>query len=67
MKMYRAYILSTIHGTVQIGDTVFQLPTRERFKAHRRELRGRPWYWVKSKDFNGAYDAMHQHLESRSY
>lgn len=31
--MYKAYILSREHGTVQIGDTVFQPATGNSFKA----------------------------------
>ncbi len=32
-KRLYAHILSTVDGTVQIGDTVFQIPTMKRFKV----------------------------------
>lgn len=32
-KRLYAYVLSTINGTVQIGDTIFQIPTREKYKV----------------------------------
>jgi len=37
MKTKRAYLFSQEFGTVQIGDTVFQLCTGAKFQAERRK------------------------------
>jgi hypothetical protein len=54
----RAYILSEEHGTVQIGDTVFQPCTGARFRVNRKRLRGPRWVEVRKKSMEEAVEAM---------
>jgi len=63
----KAYILSVIHGTVQIGDTVFQPCTGGRFKAPRKGLKKQAVYVaeVKNKGMASAIAALHMPLAGR--
>jgi len=57
-KLRKAYILSRIHGTVQIGDTVFQPATGASFKATAKGLSKKKFVMVKSKSMNCAKKAL---------
>jgi len=59
MKNYKkAYILSTVHGTVQIGTVVYCVPTGERFKASMKGLKNYPYVLVDGNGFEAAKTAL---------
>ena len=57
MKKINAYILSREHGTIQIGDTVFQPCTGNRFVAP--VIRGKKSIGKYEKTMQGAIAALH--------
>jgi hypothetical protein len=64
----KAYVLSTIDKVVQIGDTVFQPATGQRFKAPRKGLKKQALYMaeVKDKSMASAIAALHMPLAGRN-
>lgn len=70
VRVWKAFILSWEHGTVQIGKIVFQPCTGARFEADLKGLRGLPWYWVSEQSMSAAREALEkftrQHAESLS-
>jgi len=61
----KAYILSEEHGTVQIGRTVYCLPTIQAFEASRKGLKNKPAYKVMDNSWNSAKQAIQKHLLGR--
>jgi len=59
--MFKAYIVSTVNGTIQIGDTCFQPCTGQSFKASRKGLKGKPVYEVSEKSMEAAKQAIQLH------
>lgn len=57
-KLIKAYILSQINGTVQIGNTVFQPPTEAEFKATSKGLSKKKFVMVKAKTMECAKKAL---------
>jgi hypothetical protein len=57
-KGVRAYILSYAHGTIQIGDVVYHIPTREKFNAPRKGLKNFPSVIVSGNNWEGALEAV---------
>jgi len=55
-----AYILSRVHGTIQIGRTVYHLPTRERFDTRRQPRNTLAVYVVKDNSWESAKSAHRQ-------
>ena len=53
-KAMKAYILSRENGTVQIGNTVFCVPTQKKFSAPRKGLKGLPVVEVPDKSWASA-------------
>lgn len=58
VKLKKAYVLSKVNGTVQIGDTVFQPATGAEFKATVKGLRKKKVVMVKSKTMDSAKKAL---------
>jgi len=64
----KAYILNSSNGIVEIGDTIFTLPTRNSFKLRRQFwqrgiTKETPRYNVKNKDWSSAEEAFSQFLK----
>ena len=57
-KVYKAYILSTSEGTVQIGRTVYHIPTQKRFRAPMKGCRNYPSVQVDNNNFEAARKAL---------
>jgi len=63
----KAYILSRIHGTVQIGRTVFQPCSGAQFKASRRGLRSFETVDVKRASMEEARKALRNEKKGVKY
>jgi hypothetical protein len=61
----KAYILSEEHGTVQIGRTVYCLPTGKSFQSTRKGLKGLPCYDVQDNSWTAARIAAEKHKNSK--
>lgn len=59
----KAYILSEQHGTIQLGYTVYQIPTNIKFRTNTKADYYCPEYEVKSNSWKSAKEAMCQHIE----
>jgi hypothetical protein len=57
-KQKRAYILSTIHGTIQIGRTVYSVSTGKKFTASMKGLKKYPYVLVNRNSFEEARKAL---------
>ena len=67
MKMY-AYLLSEHHGTVQIGRTVWHLPTRKHFRVDKYCRKGQyPRFPVHENSFKAAWEAYRKIIEFLPY
>jgi hypothetical protein len=57
-KYKKAYILSSVDGVVQIGNTVFHVATGQKFNVTMRGVRRLPFVWVNDKSFKSAKEAL---------
>jgi len=57
-RKVKAYILSRVHGTIQIGHTVYCVPTREKFSASMKGLKDYPYLYVTESGWKGAKEAL---------
>jgi hypothetical protein len=62
-KYKKAYILSTVDGVVQIGNTVFHVPTHQKFVVTMSGVRKLPYVWVSEKSFKGAMEALQKYQD----
>ena len=58
-----AYILSRVHGTIQIGRTVYHLPTKERFNTRRQPKSSLAAYTVFDNSWQSAKSAHRQDVK----
>lgn len=56
----KAYVLSTENGTVQIGHTVYCIPTKNCFDTNKKGLRGKS-YTVPNNSWRSAKIALEMH------
>jgi len=59
----KAYILSTENGTVQIGHTVYCIPTKECFDTTVKGLGGKTSYTVPDNSWRSAKIALEMHYD----
>jgi hypothetical protein len=66
-KNKKAYIISEINGIVQIGNTVYELPTGKSWKASLKNTKRKPVYEVSEKSWEGAREAWRKHIKNKNF
>jgi hypothetical protein len=60
-KQRKAYIISTVNGVVQIGNTVFCVATNEKYNATMKGCKELPYVMVEEKSFESAKRALEKY------
>jgi hypothetical protein len=60
-KLRKAYIVSTVNGVVQIGNTVFHVATGKKYNATMKGCSKLPYVMVEEKSFKAAREALREY------